>query len=64
MKLFLLILMIIILVPIPLKISIYYSFDNYYIKLYKFTILSKENIKNKKQNSNIKSKSHKKRKIL
>ncbi|NFO31051.1 DUF2953 domain-containing protein [Clostridium botulinum] len=62
MKLFLLILMIIILLPIPLKISIYYSFDNYYIKLYKFTIISKEKIKNKKQNSNIKSKSHKKKK--
>ncbi len=62
MKLFLLILMIIILAPIPLKISIYYSFDNYYIKLYKFTIISKEKIKKKKQSSNTKSKSHKKKK--
>lgn len=45
MNLFLLliILIIIFLVPIPIKISIFYSDKDYYIKLYKYKIISKLN---------------------
>ncbi|AOR23872.1 DUF2953 domain-containing protein [Clostridium taeniosporum] len=62
MKLFFIILIILIFIPIPLKISIYYSSDNYYVKLYKFTIISKEKLKTKKHNLNSKSKSTKTKK--
>ncbi|SFC23161.1 DUF2953 domain-containing protein [Clostridium uliginosum] len=41
-----LIILIIILIPFPLKISIYFSNEDYYIKLYKFVIVSKEKSKN------------------
>ena len=39
MKIFLIIILLILLLPIPIKVSICYSKENYYIKLYKFTIL-------------------------
>jgi len=42
MKFFLIIIFFILLVPFPLKISISYSKENYYIKLYKFNIISKD----------------------
>ena len=41
MKIFLIIILLILLLPIPIKLSICYSKENYYIKLYKFTILKK-----------------------
>ena len=41
MKIFLIIILLILLLPIPIKVSICYSKENYYIKLYKFTILKK-----------------------
>ena len=48
--------LIIIFLPLPLKISIYFSKENYYIKLFKFTILKKDKEKSikktKKQNKN------------
>lgn len=51
MKLFfiLLVILLILFIPIPIKISIYYSTINYYIKLYKITIISKDKLKRKKE---------------
>lgn len=42
MKILLFILLLLLFIPIPIKISISYSQGNYYIKLYKFYILSNE----------------------
>ncbi|MGG7176096.1 DUF2953 domain-containing protein [Clostridium paraputrificum] len=41
MKLFLFILFLLLFIPIPLKISIYYSKENYYIKLFNLKLLKK-----------------------
>ena len=51
MKLFFifLVVLLIIFLPIPIKINIYYSGVNYYIKLYGFTIISQKETKNKKK---------------
>lgn len=51
MKLFLIILIILVIlfIPIPLKISTYYSAEDYYIKFYRFIILSKQKNKLKKK---------------
>ncbi|MBQ3422595.1 MAG: DUF2953 domain-containing protein, partial [Romboutsia sp.] len=38
-------------VPIPFKFDIYFSFNNYYIKLYGLTIISKDKIKKRKNKS-------------
>jgi CxxC motif-containing protein len=48
MIIFLFILLLILFVPIPLKTSIYYFDENYYIKIYKFEILSKKKSLKKK----------------
>ncbi|NOW59855.1 hypothetical protein DFH83_001835 [Clostridium saccharobutylicum] len=47
MKLFLIIFIIFLIffMPIPLKITAYYTTNNYYIKLYNFTIFSNKNKK-------------------
>lgn len=42
MKIFLLIILLIFFLPIPFKFIIHYSKENYYIRLYKFTLLKKE----------------------
>ena len=42
MKIFLIIILLILFLPIPIKFSIYYNKQNYYIRLYKFTILKKQ----------------------
>ncbi|GAA0076139.1 hypothetical protein UT300005_05170 [Clostridium sp. CTA-5] len=63
MKLFFicLIILIIILIPFPLKISMYFSDEDYYIKLYKIIILSKKNTThNVKLEKNEKEDTHKK----
>lgn len=66
MKLFLLILFLILFVPIPIKISIYYSKENYYIKILNISLL-KKNINNeqkedfKKSSPKNKSKNFKKK---
>lgn len=54
MKLFfiLLVILLIFFIPIPIKLNIYYSAADYYIKLYRFTILSKNKLENKKKNLN------------
>lgn len=46
-----LIILVILFIPFPLKISAYYSIEDYYIKFYKFIILSKQkdNLKIKKE---------------
>lgn len=62
MKLFFIILIIILFTPIPLNISIYYSRNNYYINLYKFTIMSKDKIKKNVKNSTSSCKNKKKKK--
>lgn len=51
MKLLLIILIILVIlfIPIPLKISTYYFAEDYYIKFYRFIILSKEKNKLKKK---------------
>ena len=43
MKIFFIILLLIIFLPLPLKSIIYYSNENYYIKLFNFKIVSKKN---------------------
>ncbi|MGL4569671.1 MAG: DUF2953 domain-containing protein [Clostridium sp.] len=49
-----LILAFLILIPVPIKISMFYSSDNYYLKVYKFEIISKS--KFKKENTFFKRK--------
>ena len=51
MKLLLIILIILVIlfIPIPLKITTYYSAEDYYIKFYRFIILSKQKNKFKKK---------------
>lgn len=65
MKLFFmfLVILLIIFLPIPIKINIYYSGVNYYIKLYGFTIISPSKIKKTKKlfpkaESTLNNKSH------
>jgi hypothetical protein len=65
MKLFFIFLvsLLIIFLPIPIKINIYYSGVNYYIKLYGFTIISPKRTKKAKKlfpkaESTLKNKSH------
>lgn len=43
------IILLIFFIPIPIKINIYYSSINYYIKLYGFTIISRKKFENKKK---------------
>lgn len=43
MKIFFILLLLIIFLPLPLKSIIYYSNENYYIKLFNFKIVSKKN---------------------
>lgn len=54
MKLFIIMLVILLIffIPIPIKLSIFYSPEDYYVKLYRFTIISKRKVKNKKRYSN------------
>lgn len=42
MKIFLMILLFILFLPLPIVVSFYFSLENYYLKLYKFTILKKK----------------------
>lgn len=51
MKLFFifLVILLILFIPIPIKINIYYSTLDYYVKLYKFTIISKDKLRRKKE---------------
>ncbi len=53
MKLFIIILVILIifLIPVPIKFSIYYSTVDYYLKLYKLTIISKKRIRHREKHS-------------
>ena len=41
--------LLILFIPIPIKINIYYSRVNYYVKLYGFTIISRRKIENRKK---------------
>jgi len=50
----LLLILFLLFVPIPFKVDIHFSMDNYYIKLYNFTIISKKKILNKKNKSSSK----------
>ena len=50
MIIFLFIILLLFFVPLPLKTSIYYCVENYYIKLYKYEILSKSKSLRKKGN--------------
>lgn len=43
-------------VPIPFRFDIHFSFDNYYIKFYGFSLVSKKNISNRKNKSSKKKK--------
>ena len=43
-------------VPIPFRFDIHFSFDNYYIKFYGFSLVSKKNISNRKNKSSKKNK--------
>ncbi|MDQ0149170.1 DUF2953 domain-containing protein [Eubacterium multiforme] len=43
MNLFILLLIIVFLIPVPIKVSIFYSTEDYYIKLYKYKLISKLN---------------------
>ena len=61
MKLFFLLLFIFtlfIFVPIPFKFTIHFSSQDYYIKLYGFSLISKEKANIKKNKSSTKKKSH------
>ena len=53
MKLFLLIFLFLI-IPIPIKISISYKKEKYYIKIYNFNILKKQNLNKEKPHKKIK----------
>lgn len=44
-----LIILLIFFIPIPIKINIYYSSINYYIKLYGFTVISRKKFENKRK---------------
>lgn len=52
MKLLLLIILLFIFVPLPIKVTLFFSKENYYIKVYKFYLLKKD-IKGKTDTSNI-----------
>ena len=62
MKLFLILSLVIIFIPIPIKISIYASTDDYYLKIYKFYILKRKKEKNIKTTNPVMKKANKRKK--
>lgn len=59
-----LVILLILFIPIPIKINIYYSTVDYYVKLYNFTIISKAKLRRKKDTSRkVEHKIKKKRKF-
>jgi hypothetical protein len=73
MKLFLFIIFLILFVPLPIKITLFFSKENYYIKLYNFSLLKKKdenkvdsnNVNTEQKNNSTKNKNeHKKPKFL
>jgi len=51
MKFFLFIFLVTIFIPLPIKLSIYVSTKNYYVKIYRFYILKKDKLNNEKTKS-------------
>lgn len=46
-----LVILLILFIPIPIKISMYYSNADYYVKLYKLTVISKDKLRRKNEST-------------
>ena len=46
-----LVILLILFIPIPIKISMYYSNVDYYVKLYNLTIISKDKLRRKNEST-------------